>query len=160
MHATTDDGDEPEAKERRRRMTNTAQPLVFIIDNEELIVRALHRVLVRAGYRTTCLGSAQAARELFDAQAPAAVITDLNMPSEHGLSLLCELRRRDPRLATVLLTGGELTPELEPLAAQFADAVVTKPCEPLQLVSRLEQLLARRAGRARRSTSSSDLEHC
>ena len=26
--------------------------LIYIVDNEELIVRALNRVLVRAGYRT------------------------------------------------------------------------------------------------------------
>lgn len=119
-------------------------PLVFIVDNEELIVRALHRVLVRAGYRTACLSSAAAARERMEADPPAAVITDLNMPSEHGLSLLSELRQRDPHLATVLLTGGELTPELAPLAAKFADAVMTKPCEPNQLVAQLDQLLADR----------------
>lgn len=126
-------------------MVIAAHPLVFIVDNEELIVRALHRVLVRAGYRTACLSSVQAARERLADEAPAAVITDLNMPTEHGLSLLCELRRRDPCVATVLLTGSELTPELAPLAEQFADAVVTKPCEPSQLVAQLDQLLADRA---------------
>lgn len=125
-------------------MVTAPHPLVFIVDNEELIVRALHRVLVRAGYRTACLGSAQAARECSREESPAAVITDLNMPTEHGLSLLIELRERDPHVATVLLTGGELTPEMLPLAARYADAVVTKPCEPNQLVQRLDQILADR----------------
>lgn len=120
------------------------QRLVFIVDNEELIVRALNRVLVRAGYRTACLSSAAAARERMIDEAPAAVITDLNMPSEHGLSLLSDLRQRDPQLATVLMTGGELTPEMVMLADQFADAVVSKPCEPSQLVEQLDQLLASR----------------
>lgn len=120
------------------------QRLVFIVDNEELIVRALNRVLVRAGYRTACLSSAAAARERMIDEAPAAVITDLNMPLEHGLSLLSDLRRRDPQLATVLMTGGELTPEMVMLADQFADAVVSKPCEPSQLVEQLDQLLASR----------------
>lgn len=118
--------------------------LVFIVDNEELIVRALNRVLVRAGYRTACLSSAAAARERMVDESPAAVITDLNMPSEHGLSLLADLRRCDPQLATVLMTGGELTPEMIMMAEQFADAVVSKPCEPTDLVERLDQLLASR----------------
>jgi two-component system, OmpR family, response regulator CpxR len=126
-------------------MTTVPHPLVFIVDNEELIVRALHRVLVRAGYRTACLNSAQAARERVLDEAPAAVITDLNMPAEHGLSLLSDLRQRDPHLATVLLTGGELTPEMITMAKRYADAVVTKPCEPMQLVARLEELLAARS---------------
>lgn len=126
-------------------MSSPHHPLVFIVDNEELIVRALHRVLVRAGYRTACLNSAQEARERLADEAPVAVITDLNMPAEHGLSLLCDLRRRDPQLATVLLTGGELTPEMVRMARDCADAVVSKPCEPLQLVARLEGLLAERS---------------
>lgn len=119
--------------------------LVFIVDNEELIVRALNRVLVRAGYRTACLSSAAAARERMAAESPSAVITDLNMPAEHGLSLLSDLRQRDPQLATVLMTGGELTPEMVSMAEQYADAVVSKPCEPTMLVERLDQLLAARA---------------
>jgi DNA-binding response OmpR family regulator len=119
-------------------------PLVFIVDNEELIVRALHRVLVRAGYRTACLSSAQAARERMIDEVPAAVITDLNMPLEHGLSLLSDLRQRDPQLTTLLLTGGELTPEMVTLAERYADAVVSKPCEPTHLVARLDELLAAR----------------
>ena len=119
--------------------------LVFIVDNEELIVRALNRVLVRAGYRTACLSSAAAARERMDAESPSAVITDLNMPAVHGLSLLSDLRQRDPHLATVLMTGGELTPEMVSMAERYADAVVSKPCEPTMLVERLDQLLAARA---------------
>lgn len=126
-------------------MPPAPQSLVFIVDNEELIVRALNRVLVRAGYRTACLSSAAAARARLVDEAPAAVITDLNMPLEHGLSLLSELRRRDPHVATVLMTGGELTPEMIQLADKVADAVVSKPCEPTQLVERLDQLLASRA---------------
>ncbi len=120
------------------------QRLVFIVDNEELIVRALNRVLVRAGYRTACLSSAAAARARMIDEAPVAVITDLNMPSEHGLSLLSALRQRDPQLATVLMTGSELTPEMVMLADRFADAVVRKPCEPSRLVEQLDQLLASR----------------
>jgi two-component system, OmpR family, response regulator CpxR len=126
-------------------MTAAHPPLVFIVDNEELIVRAINRVLIRAGYRTACLGSAQAAREKVVDEAPAAVITDLNMPAEHGLSLLSDLRRSHPQLTTVLLTGGELTPDMILMAERYADAVVTKPCEPMQLVARLDRLLAQRA---------------
>lgn len=129
-------------------MAGDSHRLVYIVDNEELIVRALNRVLVRAGYRTACLSSAQAARERMADEPPAAVITDLNMPAEHGLSLLSDLRKRDPQLATVLMTGGELTPELMMLAERYADAVVSKPCEPTQLVEQLDQLLAARIPRA------------
>lgn len=129
-------------------MAGHSHRLVYIVDNEELIVRALNRVLVRAGYRTACLNSAQAARERMADEPPAAVITDLNMPAEHGLSLLSDLRQRDPQLATVLMTGGELTPELMMMAERYADAVVSKPCEPTQLVEQLDQLLAARIPRA------------
>jgi DNA-binding NtrC family response regulator len=101
-------------------ISHESHRLVFIVDNEELIVRALHRVLVRAGYRTACLSSAQAARERMADETPAAVITDLNMPAEHGLSLFSSMAER------------------------YADAVVSKPCEPTQLVERLDQLLAAR----------------
>lgn len=129
-------------------MAGDSHRLIYIVDNEELIVRALNRVLVRAGYRTACLSSAQAARERMADEPPAAVITDLNMPAEHGLSLLSDLRQRDPQLATVLMTGGELTPEMMMMAERYADAVVSKPCEPTQLVEQLDQLLAARIPRA------------
>src|SRR5204862_6201562 len=81
-------------------------------------------------------------------QRPDAIVLDVAMPGESGLSL-CRRLKDDPAtkdIPVVLLTGSVLGEEA---ADAGADAFLTKPFGPLELLGLIERLPG--AGRARPS---------
>lgn len=63
-------------------------------------------MLEAAGYyvRQACDGGA--GLELFDQHRPELVVTDVLMPNKEGIETTLELRRRDPMVRIVAMTGG------------------------------------------------------
>lgn len=77
---------------------------VLVVDDEAAIVAVEREILKQAGYETVGVNSPsdalQLAPESFD-----AVVTDFKMPVIDGLTLFTRLRRRNPQLVGVLVTG-------------------------------------------------------
>jgi len=99
-------------------------------------------VLRRQGARVSLAVSAAEARELITAETPEAIVCDIGMPGESGLSLVQWLRARRPRVPALALTAyaseGDRARGLE---AGF-DAYLTKPFEPEDLLRRLAAALS------------------
>jgi CheY-like chemotaxis protein len=91
---------------------------VLYVDDDEVMVLMVQRLLRRAGWRVTACDSARDALQRFEAAPEAfdAVITDFNMPGLSGLDLARELLRRRPGLP-VLITSGLVPDELQAAAA-------------------------------------------
>jgi response regulator RpfG family c-di-GMP phosphodiesterase len=117
------------------------------------------RVLLRASFESfdavVVEAHTVAAAEREIAQSlPDAVILDVVLPDEDGLTL-CRRLKDDPRtrdVAVVLLTGTE-SADLGPDAA-LADAVLTKPFSPLELLATVERLAGVAYGVPRRPARS------
>ncbi|MBI3369118.1 MAG: winged helix-turn-helix domain-containing protein, partial [Burkholderiales bacterium] len=76
-------------------------------------------------------------------QAPSAVILDVNMPGENGLSLARWLRETQPRVALLMLTtAGEAVDRIVGLELG-ADDYLPKPFEMRELLARLRAVLRR-----------------
>jgi DNA-binding response OmpR family regulator len=117
--------------------------ILFIDDNDEF--RFMMRViLTQAGYEVLEACEGEEGTRLFR-QFPSEVICcDLFMPQKEGLETIQELRRNDPTVKIVAMSGGGFAGTLDmlPVARFFgADAVLKKPFEPEVLVSIVEQLL-------------------
>lgn len=79
---------------------------ILIVDDEEPIHRALKRTFRREPYDLLHAFDAAEAWEILQSHPEiSAVLSDQYMPGMHGLDLLCEIRKRHPHLATVLLTA-------------------------------------------------------
>ena len=83
---------------------------------------------------------------------PDLILLDVMMPGELDGFQVCEKVKADPALgrstAVVMLTARGQKSDLEHGAKSGADGYLTKPFSPLELVDKVEELLARRATRA------------
>ncbi|WP_029007964.1 response regulator [Azospirillum halopraeferens] len=121
---------------------------VLVAEDEPLAAMAIEDFLSRKGYRVTLAVDGLDAMERLQADPADLVITDLRMPRMDGHALIRELRRRDPGLPLVVMTGflsldgnaDDITGDAwKPLE------VLRKPVSPQMILDTLERLLARHA---------------
>jgi FixJ family two-component response regulator len=117
--------------------------MVYVVDDEECVRRALARLIQAAGYRVRTYECAQAF--LDDRQAghePACVVLDVQMPDLSGLDLQREL---DAALPVVFVTGhGDIAMTVDAIKAGATD-FLTKPVCEADLLRAITQALARSA---------------
>jgi DNA-binding response OmpR family regulator len=95
---------------------------VLVVDDEPAI-RFLCRVnLELDGYRVIEAASLDEARAALEDETVAVVLLDLHVGLERGDILLEEIRRREQRIAVVVVSGS-----CEVDAGMDADAVLSKP---------------------------------
>lgn len=85
-------------------MTATNTPIAFVDDDAELLA-ANGQTLALAGYEPQLYSSAETALAALGPGFPGVVVSDLRMPGTSGLTLFRELKKRDPDLPVILVTG-------------------------------------------------------
>ncbi len=80
-------------------------PTILIVDDEESIRRSVADVLGDEGYGTESAADAEAALRAIDARAPDLVLLDVAMPGRDGLEVLERVRRTQPELPVVMMSG-------------------------------------------------------
>jgi CheY-like chemotaxis protein len=116
----------------RGRVRASAPGTVVVLVEDEVVVREIVAAQLEAlGHRVLAFDSAEALEAArLDPGAFDAAVIDLALPGRDGHSLAATLRRANPGLAVILLSGS-------PPAAEYhgADAWLTKPV-PLQELQR------------------------
>ena len=81
--------------------------LVAYVDDDEVMVHVVDRLLQRLGYRTCCFTEAQAALDAIRGREcrPDIVVSDYNMPGLSGLELAAALRSHQATLPVVISSG-------------------------------------------------------
>lgn len=108
---------------------------VLVVDDEELVGRALERVLARQ-HDVVAVRSVDAALELIRGGADFQVIvSDLMMPEKSGMDLFKTLAISHPGLEAriVFITGGAFTPSARAFLDTVPNARLEKPFLPEQL---------------------------
>ncbi len=134
-----DGGDEEAPIERRRGRSAT----VLVAEDEASIRDLVRAALERDGFRVLLAqDGAEALRVLERAPAEVdALLTDVVMPHMGGIELARELRRRNPELP-VLFMSGYAREAFDEGEAAAATGFVQKPFTPGALIDRLRELLA------------------
>jgi two-component system KDP operon response regulator KdpE len=120
-------------------------PVILICDDEPSL-RELMRVSLRSDYAFAEAAGAREAIELLDTVRPNLVLLDVMMPGGSGLSVLEHLRRNPELRDTPVVVISAFTAERDHVAAHDAGATsfLTKPFDPEELESLVEELLASR----------------
>ncbi len=118
---------------------------VLYVDDDEVMVVMVQRLLQRAGWQVSVCGSASEALAMVRAaKLPfAAVVSDFNMPGMSGLELARQLQQLAPALP-VVISSGYLSEDLRSQARQAGVRALMKKENTLE---ELASLLARVAGR-------------
>jgi YesN/AraC family two-component response regulator len=107
---------------------------VLIVDDEELIVDVLKRLLEKANLPHRAVATGEEAVKLLGEERFGCVITDKNLPGVDGLEVIRSARRLQPFCACILMTGYSSTESaLEALRLGAAD-YLEKPFPEVRLV--------------------------
>jgi len=119
---------------------------LLILDDEEAILLPLSEFFREHGYCVVATREPEEAEALLDHDPFDLVILDLALTrfGREGLEVLSAIRSHSPWLPVIILSGN-ISPEIEDLAAELkADAVLMKP-QPLdELAMRVAELLGDR----------------
>jgi len=122
---------------------------VLVIDDDAKITRVLDFKLRKAGYQVIVAANGEAGLNLFKAQQPDMVITDILMPGKEGLETIMELRRDFPEVKIIAMSGGGHigADEYLDLAKKFgAQYTFTKPFTGKEILQAVRELLDNSTG--------------
>ncbi|GEJ59413.1 HD domain-containing phosphohydrolase [Anaeromyxobacter diazotrophicus] len=118
------------------------QDRVFIVDDDELILRALARILDGAGFRTRCYVSPEEALAALDRDPPAVIISDYMMPTMDGVTFLKQARARLPDAARILCTAAEdFRVALQAVNSGEVYRIISKPWHQQELLATVTQAI-------------------
>ncbi|QEM67997.1 response regulator [Geobacter sp. FeAm09] len=80
-------------------------PHILVVDDEDDILRLISFGLEKTGIRVSTAGHAAGARRLLEDGEFDAIITDVMMPDEDGITFLGDIHQRRPHTPIVIMTG-------------------------------------------------------
>lgn len=118
---------------------------ILFVDDEAQIRKLLSTWLTRHGYEVSVANDGWEALKSIRTNAPALVITDVNMPNMNGLELTRRLRadHRTARIPVIMLSARKQADDVLTGYAEGADEYVPKPVEMAVLEAKIEVLIRR-----------------
>jgi len=119
---------------------------ILVIDDDAKLRQMLRRALDDMGHESLAAADGAEGLELFARYAPPLVITDILMPNKEGIETIRELRRADPGVKILAISGSGLMGGADFLSAAKklgADDALYKPLRPAELEAHIRELLAR-----------------
>jgi DNA-binding response OmpR family regulator len=117
---------------------------LVVVDDDSLLCGAIARCLVRLGHSSRMAATVEAGLALIAAEAPAAVLTDLDLGGGgDGVHLIRRLREAGSRVPVLMMTASERAAARARLdAAGLGEiALLEKPFELDELLRRLAEIL-------------------
>lgn len=124
-------------------MTGPA-PHILLCDDEAGLREMVSEYLVRRGFRVSEAGDAMELRTQIARELPAAIVLDIRMPGEDGLSVLKRLRAERDIPVIMLSAAGDVVDRIVGLELG-ADDYLAKPVDLRELEARIKTVLRRAA---------------
>ncbi len=106
----------------------TKEQIVYLVDDEPLVLKALNRVVRGEGHLARDFASAAEALEALERERPVCIVSDYHMPKTDGLELLARVKQLYPEVFRALLTGGNIDDRvIRALKDRTVQLVIQKP---------------------------------
>ncbi|MFH1957430.1 MAG: response regulator [bacterium] len=113
---------------------------ILVIDDEESILFTIERILKTYGFEViTAGGEKQALSILKPGKVFHLVISDLVLKETDGISLLGKIKKKLPKIKTILMSGCNLTKNR--IDASAADYFLQKPFDLSELIKSVKKVL-------------------
>jgi DNA-binding NtrC family response regulator len=132
------------------RVSNSTKK-ILVVDDDERVCRVIRDILIEERYEVLVANGAEEALKIFDNNPPPVdlLVTDVIMPKMNGVDLADRLALAQPGLP-VLFISGVLEGKLLQRERKQEIMLLEKPFLPVELVSKVRQLLSVGAARAAR----------
>ena len=121
----------------------SSQPTVLVVEDDELVLDAMTRMLVRKGYLVLTATSGHDAIGMLRTplQPINVVILDVNLPDVSGVNLCARIRELQPAMPVVVCTGITDPAELAELLQMGVRSCFQKPVPMADLLASVEAAL-------------------
>lgn len=123
---------------------NTPPPHILLCDDESSLREMVSEYLTRRGFRVSEAGNAAELHAQLERDPPTAIVLDIRMPGEDGLSVLRNLRTERDLPVIMLSAAGEVVDRIVGLELG-ADDYLAKPVDLRELEARIKTVLRRAA---------------
>lgn len=114
---------------------------ILVVDDDENICKMLSLILESRGYKVDVAYSGEKAIEKSKAKAYNIALLDIVLPDIQGTRLLKELRETTPKMIKIMVTGYPKLDNVIEALNYDADAYLTKPVNPENLIKVIEEKL-------------------
>jgi DNA-binding response OmpR family regulator len=118
---------------------------ILIIDDEVALLESLSLAISKAGHVVETAANGRDAARLFAAQPADLILTDIVMPDEAGLDFIRDLRRKQPKLPIIAMSGGITNSPLYAIGVAGrlgANKILAKPFPTVELLQAIDETLA------------------
>src|SRR5438093_5882160 len=119
-------------------------PRVLVVDDDSDIGELMRDALSRWGYDVTLAANGREAVRLISHQIFDAALVDIWMPEMDGLQVLDEIKRHDPALEVVMMTGNPMVETAVQALKSGAYDYLIKPLNLDELQHLMQQVLEKR----------------
>jgi two-component system chemotaxis response regulator CheY len=102
-----------------------APPRILVVDDEEAILYVFERYLSLAGYRVSVAANGRDAVRSAEASPVDLLITDFRMPGMNGVEVIHALRRLQPALPALVISGNPIEAGAMPPGVRFLSKPVS-----------------------------------
>jgi len=115
---------------------------VLIIDDDAEVRNMLRSILEDAGYSVESVDNGKHALRIAENLPFDVALVDINLPDIKGTELLGKLRRLQPRMVKIIVTGNPSIENAVKALNEKSDGFITKPFDPQELLDMIRKLIA------------------
>jgi two-component system response regulator GlrR len=119
-----------------------ASARILVVDDDPDLLDLIGMRLTAAGYEVALAPSGAAALEIFQAERPRAVVTDLRMDGMDGHALFDRLHAEAPSVPVIILTAHGTIPDAVAATQRGVFGFLTKPFDGRELLARVAEAVA------------------
>lgn len=117
---------------------------ILMVDDDAHICRVMSLILEGEGYEVETANTGEAAIEKSKTKTYDVAILDIRLPDIEGTRLLKVMRETSPKMVKIMLTGYPNLQNAVDSLNSGADAYLTKPPNPEDIIKSIEEKLQKR----------------
>ena len=114
---------------------------ILIVDDDVKIREMLSDILTDKGYSVKSVGNGKEAIDESFRQLFNLALIDIYLPDMEGTELLTKLRRSEPEMIKIIITGNATLDNSITAANKGVDGFIVKPFDPKKLIKLIETKL-------------------
>ena len=116
------------------------RPSILLVDDDEIIRKAVSNTLQEEGFSVDTAQDGAQALERSLLRSYNLALVDVRLPDMEGISLLRMLRKGNPEIKEIVITGYPSLENAVQAINEGADAYIIKPFDPSDLVAKIREV--------------------